>query len=255
MFSVSLCVRMQRRERGKGRGERVSTAIQWQRERGYSRKVAVPVGLHVELQLPTELEVGSGVDAHVNVRVVEGAVGMHPYHLLPQSGVPIQEVWLAAVHRDGGVLDHSQVDEPVVVPAAPAGVGRVAERREEGRGVQHVAPRLQPQVLHLLLLVEVKRAHDIIHKCLQGLSLVDVGLEEESFCPVDVVGRVPGPDGQPGQSIPLHKLPNPLDVLDARIDDGGPAVVDRGVVLQVDTAAWVGQSRQLQDFICVELPH
>ena len=235
-----MCVRMQRRERGregeKGRegeegGECPQPFSGRERERVYSRKVAVPVGLHVELQLPTELEVGSGVDAHVNVRVVEGAVRMHPYHLLPQSGVPIQEVGLAAVHRDCGVLDHSQVDEPVVVPAAPAGVGRVAEWREEGGGVQHVAPRLQPQVFHLLLLVEVKRAHDIIHKCLQGLSLVDVGLEEESFCPIDVIGCIPGPDGQPGQSIPLHKLPNLLNVFDARIDDGVPAVVDRGVVL------------------------
>lgn len=119
-------------------------------------EVIIPHGTSVELQLSPELDVGSSIVLHVNLSGVQVGVRVHPNHLLPEYRVSPEEMRLTAKHRDVGVLDYSEVDESIVLPVTPAGVGVVVERREKGRGVQYVAPRLQPLVFHLLLLREIK---------------------------------------------------------------------------------------------------
>ena len=220
-----------------------------------SLKVIIVFSLHVQLQLPAKLDVGSGVHLHINVCVVQGQVGVHAGYLLPQSRVPVQEVGLAAVHGHHGVPGHAQINEPVVLPVAPACIGRVVLWAEECGAVQDVVPCLQTEVICGPLLVEVKRADDVVNKCLKGVSLAQVRSEEESLCSIDHVGTGIGPDAQVTFPIPHLKLPNAVYVAHTSVDGAHHTVVRGGVDLQVDTAARVGQPVLLELRVRVQSLH
>lgn len=220
-----------------------------------SREICVLHSPDIELELSTELDVSTSVYLYVNLGGVEGGVRVHSNDLFPQDGVTIHEVRFAAVDRDIGVLDDPEVYQPVVLPAPPAGIRGVIEGRAKRVRIEHVAPRLQSQMLHLVSLDQVERSNDIINKCHQGLPFIKVRFKKEPLSSINVIGSTSRPDGELPQAIPLIKLTNPIDVLDTSVDNRRYGVIARGIQLEVHTAARVGQANQFQDHICVQPLH
>ena len=209
-----------------------------ERERGHSQRggrgslvITVLYSTCIDLQLSSELYVSSCVYLNIYQSGVSVGVRVHSDDLLSEYGVTVQEMRHATIYGYIGILDYPEVDESIILPFTPAGVGVIVEGGEESGGAEDITPRLQSKMFYLLLLGEIKRVNDIVNKCHQGFPFINIWPEEEALRPVNIVSTLPWPDVESPLTVPLDKLTYPLNVFHSSVDDGRLRVVARAILL------------------------